>query len=289
MIRLLNIFPLLACLLAVPGAAQAKETLTWLLRDLPPLTIFEGPQKGRGAIDQLIPLLIASLPEYEHQIVRVNRARGMQMLRAPSFTCDPSLIWNKERAQRIVYSITSLRIISNGLAVRLQDRATLAPFISDGKVDLASLLTAGGKKLGVIAERSYGQPVDDLLQRAAAEALTTHYGNDALGSLLQMQRLGRLTALLGYWPEIRYQAQQQGISPAELAFYPIKGTEKYQSIHVGCSDTAPGHQAITRINRALGNLRQDTLSGFYAAWLDPQMRRDYLEDTKAFFQGSSEQ
>lgn len=289
MIRLLSIFPLLACLLAVPGAAQAKETLTWLLRDLPPLTIFEGPQKGQGAIDQLMPLLIASMPEYEHQIVRVNRARGMQMLRAPSFTCDPSLIWNEERAQWILYSITSLRIMSNGLAVRLQDRATLAPFIIDGEVDLASLLTGSGKKLGVIAERSYGQPIDGLLHRAAATALAAHYGNDALGSLLQMQRLGRLSALLGYWPEIRYQAQQQGISPAELAFYPIKDTEKHQSIHVGCSDTAQGHQAITRINKALSDLRQDTLSGFYAAWLDPEMRRDYLADAKAFFQGSAEQ
>ncbi|WP_150804721.1 TIGR02285 family protein [Pseudomonas fluorescens] len=285
LIRLLSIFTLLACLLAVPGVAQAKETLIWLLRDLPPLTIFEGPQKGRGAIDQLIPLLIASMPEYEHQIVRVNRARGMQMLLAPSFTCDPSLIWNKERAQRIVYSITSLRIMSNGLAVRLQDRAALAPFMVDGQVDLGSLLAASGKKLGVVAERSYGQPVDGLLHQAAAEVLAAHYGNDALGSLLQMQRLGRLSALLGYWPEIRYQAQQQGISPTELAFYPIKDTEKYQSIHVGCSDTAQGHQAITRINKALGGLRQDTLSGFYAAWLDPEMRRDYLADAKAFFQG----
>lgn len=288
MIRLLSFFPLLACLLVVPGAAQAKETLTWLLRDLPPLTIFEGPQKGQGAIDRLMPLLIASMPEYEHQIVRVNRARGMQMLLDPSFTCDPSLIWNEERAQWIVYSITSLRIMSNGLAVRLQDRAALAPFIIDGKVDLASLLTSSGEKLGVIAERSYGQPVDGLLHQAAA-ALAVHYGNDALGSLLQMQRLGRLSALLGYWPEIRYQAQQQGISPAVLAFYPIKDTEKYQPIHVGCSDTPQGHQAITRINQVLGDLRQDTLSGFYAAWLDPEMRRDYLADAKAFFQSSTEQ
>ena len=104
-----------------------------------------------------------------------------------------------------------------------------------------------------------------------------------------MQRLGRLTALLGYWPEIRYQAQRQGISPAELEFYPIKDTEKYQSIHVGCSNTAEGRQAIASINKALRDLRQNTLIDFYTAWLDPEMRRDYLEDARAFFQRPQEQ
>jgi uncharacterized protein (TIGR02285 family) len=288
-LRVLGILPILMCLLAAPRAAQAKETLIWLLRDLPPLTIFEGPQKDQGAIDRLMPLLIASMPEYQHSIMRVNRARGMQMLHESSFTCDPSLIWSKERAQWIEFSIPAFRIISNGLAVRHEDRAALSPFITDGKVDLASLLTSGNKKLGVVAERSYGQQVDGLLQQAPVDALAAHHGNDALGSLLQMQRLGRLSALLGYWPEIQYQAQQQGISPEDLQFYPIKDTEKYQSVHIGCSDTAQGRQAIASINKALRDLRQNTLTGFYAALLDPEMRRDYLEDTKAFFQSSQEQ
>jgi uncharacterized protein (TIGR02285 family) len=289
-LRVLGTLPVLMCLLAAPKAAQAKETLIWLLRDLPPLTIFEGPQKGRGAIDQLMPLLIASMPEYQHSIMRINRARGMQMLHEPSFTCDPSLIWSKERTQWIEFSIPVLRIISNGLVVRHDGRAALEPFIIEDKVDLPALLASGNnKKLGVVAERSYGQRIDGLLGHAPVDALTAHYGNDALGSLLQMQRLGRLTALLGYWPEIQYQAQQQGMSPEDLEFYPIKDAEKYQSIHVGCSNTAQGRQAIASINKALRGLRQNTLIEFYADWLDPQMRRHYLEDTKAFFQSQLEQ
>jgi len=210
------------------------------------------------------------------------------MLHEPSFTCDPSLLWSKERTQWIEFSIPALRILSNGLAVRHQDRATLEPFIVGGKVDLTAL-PASSQKLGVVAERSYGQRIDAQLQHAPVDTLAAHYGNDALGSLLQMQRLGRLTALLGYWPEIRYQAQRQGISPAELEFYPIKDTEKYQSIHVGCSNTAEGRQAIASINKALRDLRQNTLIDFYTAWLDPEMRRDYLEDARAFFQRPQEQ
>ena len=52
--------PLLALL---PLPTQAAQTLIWLVRDLPPLTIFEGPQKGQGAIDELLPMLMEHLPE----------------------------------------------------------------------------------------------------------------------------------------------------------------------------------------------------------------------------------
>ncbi len=212
----------------LPSAlAQTRGTLIWLKRDLPPLTIFDGPKKGQGVIDQLLPLLIAGMPQYQHSV--------------------------------------------------------LAPFIKDGEVDLAELLASGREKLGIIAERNYGEYLDGLLKQAPADSLTSHYGNDALGSLLQMQRLGRLRLLLGYRPEIRYQASLQGITEDELQFYPIRGTGKYLSGYIGCTDTPKGRQAIVEINQVLRTLTRERLDEAYAAWLDPQSRSDYLRDTKAFF------
>lgn len=283
-LRWLGIAAALVCLQVFPAAADDKQTLIWLLRDLPPLTIFEGPQKNLGAVDQLMPLLIASLPQYRHDLLRVNRARGMQMLLEPSFTCDPSLLWNPERAKRLAYSIPAYRIRSNGIAIRRKDRETLAPFLVDDQVDLERLLGSNGRKLGVVAERSYGEVVDRILRQAPPASLSAHYGNDALGSLLQMQRLGRLTSLLGYWPEIRYQALLQGIAPEDLEFFGIYGNAKYQSIHVACSDTAEGRRAISAINVTIRQLRNNRLIEFYAQWLDPQMRTEYLRDAEDFFQ-----
>ena len=270
-------------LLALPAWAQAKPTLVWLLRDLPPLTIFEGPKKGQGVIDHLMPMLIAGMPQYEHTLMRVNRARGMQMLQEASFTCDPSLMWSKERAQWIAFSIPAFRAVSNGLVVRQKDHGVLAPFLVDGEVDLAALLANGEDKVGVVAERSYGELVDNLLRQAPKDALTAHYGNDALTNLLSMQRLGRLQVVLGYWPEIRYQAKQAQINEDELEFYPIQGTQQYQEIHIGCSKTAQGRQAIARINQALLKLREDRLVELYAAWLEPEMRDPYRADARAYF------
>jgi uncharacterized protein (TIGR02285 family) len=280
---------ILTTLVAPPAIAQPKENLLWLKRDLPPLFIFDGPQKSQGVIDQLLRQLIAGMPQYQHSVMKVNRARGLQMLHEPALTCDAALNWSKEREGWIAFSVPVFRAMSNGLAVRRIDREVLTPFIKDGEVDLAALLATGNVTMGIVAERNYGEFLDVLIKQAPPKALTLHYGNDALGSLLQMQRLGRLRLLLGYRPEIRYQAQQQGIGEDELQFYPIRGTGKYLSGYIGCTDTPKGRQAIIEINELLRTLSRAPLSEAYAAWLDPESRSEYLKAAKAFFEDQAGQ
>lgn len=274
---------------ALPLSGHAEETLTWLVRDLPPMTIFEGPQKGRGAVDQLLPILIERLPEYRHQILHVNRARGLQMLQAPSFTCDPSLLWTPMRAKSIVFSTPAFAVVANGVTIRQSQQAVLASFIVGEQFDLGAFLATREARLGIIAERSYGPFIDERLHQADPHTLAAHYGNNAIGSLLQMQQRGRLEVVLGYWPEVRYQAQQQDIDPKGLIFYPIIGSAPYQRIHIGCSDTPHGRNAMTRINQVLRRIPQDKLLQSYASWLDPVTRAHYLNDNPQFFQDSPDQ
>lgn len=271
-----------------PLSVNAQPTLIWLVRDLPPITIVEGPQKGQGVLDQLLPILSAHLPEYRHEVMHVNRARGIQMLRAASLTCDPSLLWTEERTRYVIFSTQAFAVASNGVSVRRSDQATMAPFIDEGQFDLQAFLRAHTARVGATAERSYGPVIDEQLKHADPRTLALHYGNDALGSLLQMQRLGRLEAVLGYAPEIRYHALQQGIGTADLAFYPIKGTAPYQRTHIGCSNTPEGRQALQRIDQALRDIPQQQLQQAYAAWLDPVMRERYLRDNPTFFRDAAE-
>lgn len=269
-----------------PLAVRAEDTMIWLLRDLPPLTIFEGPQKGQGALDQLLPVLSERLPQYRHTVMHVNRARGIQMLRAASLTCDPSLLWTPERAKYIVFSAQAFAVASNGVAIRRNQQAAMTPFIVDEHFDLQAFLDAHKARIGATAERSYGPVIDEQLKGVDPHILALHYGNDALGSLLQMQRLGRLEAVLGYWPEIRYHATQQGIAARDLVFYPIKGSAPYQPTHIGCSDTPQGRLAMARIDQVLRDIPQKQLQQSYTSWLDPVTREQYLRDNPGFFQDS---
>ena len=72
--------------------------------------------------------------------------------------------------------------------------------------------------------------------------------------LLQMQQAGRMPALLGYWPEIQAKANEQGLSPDSLMFYPIQGAPEFQSIYIGCSATPEGREVIRSVNKLLNTL-----------------------------------
>lgn len=275
---------LLPALLLQP--VSAKERIFWLVRDLPPFTIFAGPEKGQGVIDQLLPLLIGQMPEYDHSIVRVNRARGIQMLQdRNSFTCDPTLLWTPERAVYVRFSMPSLGVLSGGLVLRKENQALAVPYLDGQQVDLHGLLSNGSLKLGIVAERSYGTQIDAILRQLPDSVLSRHYGNDATANLLQMQQLGRLRMVLGYWPEVRYLIQQQGGVLADYQFHPVQGVERYQFLHVGCTDSPLGREAIAHIDRLLPALRRDVLPALYARWLDPALQEDYLEDSKRSFEG----
>ena len=245
--------------------------------------MFEGSQKNQGAVDQLLAMLIERMPEYDHSIQRVNRARALQMLREPGFNCDPTLLRTPERDQFITFSLPSMGTLSNGLIIRKQDQTLIEPFLAEDHVDLKALLASQPEKLGMVAERSYSPPVDILLKAAPADTLTPHYGNDAVRSLLQMQSLGRLKWLLGYWPEVRYLTGELGQSLDTLSFYPIQGMAQYQFIHVGCSDTPQGHEAVSHINERLLKVRENHLPHLYAEWLDEQTRDTYMRDAAHFF------
>jgi uncharacterized protein (TIGR02285 family) len=122
-------------LMGLSGISHAKDTLIWLLRDMPPVTIFTGPDQGKGAMDKLMPLLTARMPQYDHLLMHVNRARGTQMLKDGIFACDPTLLWTPERAKSIVFSIPTYAVFSNGLIVRQQEMAQFAPYMQEGAID----------------------------------------------------------------------------------------------------------------------------------------------------------
>ena len=193
-----------------------------------------------------------------------------------SSACDPTLIWSAARAQSIAYSPPIIGLHSNGLAIRRENRPLLEPFVNEQKLDLLAMLNAQTVKLGVIAQRSYGEWIDEQVSQGPQQQLFIHYGSDPLGSLLQMQSAGRVQAVLGYWPEIQSKASQAGLPEDALIFYPVQGAPIYQLVFIGCSDTAQGREAILAINAVLANLG-DNVPTSKAQWSAPGQTGEYQE------------
>jgi len=279
-----RLFLLAACALWTFCAhAESKPRLIWTIRDMPPFTILEGPLKGKGIADRMLALLQADLPQYEHVVSVANRARANQILSSGTLTCDSGLLWSKEREQMMYFSIPTLGILTNGVVVRKVDEEKLAPFINNGEFDLAAFIADGRYNLGTLVERSYGKVIDAELARAKPGTIVVHHGTDATLSLLRMQQHQRLSVVLGYWPELRYQGENAGVTLEALNFYPVKGVPTYQLAYVTCSKTAEGLQAIKAINASVRRLREGEVVDLYAQWLDGATRKAYLKAAKGFF------
>ena len=276
---------LLILLTAWTGAAWAgpREQIVWTVRDMPPFNIADGPLKGQGIADRMLDLVRDSMPQYEHINARVNRARANQILSSNALACDPGLLWSRERAELMYFSIPALGLLTNGIMVREPQLVELAPFIQAGEFDLRAFLADGRYTLGTLVERSYGKVIDAELKRANPDRLVVHHGNSASLSLLRMLQHERLTAVLGYWPEARYLAENNGIALEQLRFYSVKGVPTYQLAYITCSKTPQGLQAIQAINQKLRGLREGPIIELYARWLNEPTRAAYLKAAKSFF------
>jgi len=273
----------LSFLTALSVHAEGKPRIVWTVRDMPPFSILEGPRKGQGVVDKMLALLRTDMPQYEHILSVANRARANQMVNNGVLTCDPGMLWSEERAKQLYFSIPTLGILTNGVVVRKADEAELAPFIKGGEFDLASFIQDSRYTLGTLVERSYGQQIDAALKQAKPNVLVVHHGIEATLSLLRMQQHQRLTAVLGYWPELHYQGEAAGISLNDLSFYSVQGVPTYQMGYVACTRSPEGLQAIKDINLTVRRLREGEVIKLYADWLDGATRDAYLKAAKGFF------
>jgi uncharacterized protein (TIGR02285 family) len=272
----------LSVLASLPACAETKPQLVWTIHNIPPFTIVEGPLKNQGIGDQMLALLTADLPQYEHVYSVGNRARTIQKLSSGTLTCDPGLLWSKEGEQISYFSVPTHGILSSGVVVRKQDEHELAAFIQQAEFDLAAFLADGRFNLGIQIGRSYGEVIDAKLARAKPNTLVAHYGTNPTLSLLRMQQRQTLTALLSLSPELRYHGENAGVPLDTLSVYPVKGVPKYQLVYISCSKNPEGLAAIKAINASLRHLREGQLAGLYTQWLDSASRETYLKAAKDF-------
>ncbi len=183
-----------------------RRSSTWLLRQLPPLTVFEGPKTGEGAMDQLLPLLIAQMPEYEHtHIVRVNRARGMQNVQRALLQPATARRREPRSAQRFGEFDTWrwLRRATRRLPATVT-RQALRRTCTMAKWHLTPCWQATRTSSVSSASAATAPPWTAQTGQRPPATISRHYGNDGGGQPVADAAAGRLNLLLADWPEVRY-------------------------------------------------------------------------------------
>lgn len=260
----LLMLPLLSC------SVLAKPGIDWLSLHWPPFRIAEGADKGQGHIDQMQQLLMAELPQYNHQLHYSNFARVEQTLAAPKAqTCIFALIYNEDRAKTMHFSIPAVTSINVMLHVRA-DHPLAQQWRAGSGVALSEVTME--PSINGMVERNRGYPA------IVREYLDITGSNLSSQSLQNVNPVDLLTAsrfdyLIEFPDRVRY---FQSISPQQnqLVDLPIRGLDPLMYSYVACQNGADGQARIRDINQALQKLRSTkAYQDVMMRWLSPHRQQ----------------
>ncbi len=245
--------------------AARQHEVRWQVFDFPPYFITQGPQQGRGIYDEFLRALALDLPQFNHltELTHPHRAEA-QFKRGGETWCAVSRIQTAERDAYSVFTRRAfLQILPVQLAVSQVNVPKLAPHLQQGQVSLAGLLSSQSLKLGVVEDRRFGSPIDELIDQARqrpASPITTWPGTSLSADSLRLMASGRFDASLVYATELAGQPAQA--AQHEVQLFPIAEAPTLVPARASCSATPLGRAVILAIDqlpktaRSLGAVQQ---------------------------------
>ena len=264
----------------LPPQALVKH-IVWLTPDA---TQIGSNRVGFGVADKMVKFVASQLPEIEHQLVRANSKRSLQMLENGEAACHPSLIRSSER-ERIAYFSNTLLLPPMQLIVRA-DKLESLPRDSLGAVDLNRLLADPLLRGALTERRSYGDYIDGIIATRPENAqVRSHSPGDFGGKLLQMLLADRADYLIDFPTSMDLLLKNtRGAQSDALRALPIQGASEFLVIGVACPRNAWGREAIQAIDRALSTTAGVTLMRESSArLLRPEAQRVCSARQEAFY------
>lgn len=262
---------MVAMQLSLACAAQAGETITWAMFNIPPLAIGSGPTKGQGIQDRVIRHLAEHLPAYEHQEVVAPIARASAEMQLGHHWC--ALFLRKpEREAWAEFSLPALMALPNWVVIR---RTQLSRFQTFGTpLSLETLLADPSLRISVERERAYGSQIDPLLKPLTR--LSLHLDTPQAVKMLLAERFDYFLES----PAVaQYTARTLDLPDALIAL-PTNESGTPYLVRVACAKNAWGQQVIDEVNAVLRAERpKATYRRLMERWLDPagvaEIRRHY--------------
>lgn len=273
---------LLAMTLTLPDVAAAQAVMTWLIPDLPPVSIRTNDKPSAGIIDTQVAYLAAHWPEAEHRFVYANLKRSWSMLEAGKPACYSFTLITPER-RKSAYIVETGVLPPLHLVVRPEVAAAL-PLNARQEVDLPRLL-AMRELHGLISDkRSFGARLDATLRQRPPDAslkLTTisSYGEAILLSML----LNRADYTIDYDFILSYY-QGRHHKLAQLRSFAIANNTQTIKFGLACPRTAWGKAAAQKLDGILGTREgAQMLRHSVEARLSQETRQRYADQFAAFY------
>jgi uncharacterized protein (TIGR02285 family) len=247
--------------------------ITWYQPDFPPYVILSGPDKELGIDDQIVHLMINSLPEYTHVFQKANYTRILESLKHGEPGIVTPLFKTKAREKYIHYSkVPSYLVLPNGFIYHKDSEAKYAPFIlEDGTLDLQALCKSGKVKIGTNSGRSYFGIIDRTIEKFKGKDVFFNRSGIEHSGLIKMVANKRLDAAFGFPVEIKYLGFNDNLS-----FLPVSKMVTFIPVYFGASKNKFGIDLIERLDCLMNDKKViDKFAQYYMAWLDKELIDNY--------------
>jgi len=273
---------LLALVLAGQASGALAEqgsdsTVRWLVQDLPPhFNYVDGrpPQKpadlGHGELDGMLRMLIARMPQFQHEFLDASLPRFETLVRQGQTMCSVLHVRTPERLGWLYFTHTHPALFSRQIHV-IVHRDTLARLEGMGQpLQLAELLQRGDLTGLLPRDRSFGPRIDAILQAQGSRAPKTASAARNM-QVLAMLRLRRMDYTLEY-PSVVDEYLKANEAQGELVKIPLAEARSTMVATVACSRNPEGRRQIEAIDAAVRRLAQDpNREAWLRAWRGEQL------------------
>ena len=238
-------------LILAPELACADSDITWLMPELPPLSIKVDGAPSYGVTDLQIKYITSKLPQTQNFFIYANPDRMWYMLDNGSHNCLASAVYTNDRSKRYSYALTGIRTPPM-LIVRVEVMNDV-DLNKNGEVDLAKLL-ANKKLSGLVPkQRSFGSFVDHIISTRSIDSnlkITTqaNYGEN----ILSMISAHRTDYSMMFDFEIAYLKSLRNKQTDDIKILPIQGNNQMLYSGVVCPGNEWGKETIKKIEAIVG-------------------------------------
>lgn len=239
---------LLAALLA--PSAQARDTMTWLMPDIPPASMPVDGKPTTGIADQIALYISAHWPDTEHRFIYANPKRTWLMVERGEHACVVAALRNAER-DKLAYFVNT-NLVPPLQLVAQESTLPRLPLNAHGEVDMEKLLADPALRGIIVERRSYGAAVDELLaKRPASSRMETTSVGDYGRNVLKLVSHGRADYTLDYDYALQYASKSEPEIGA-LKTVPIAQNNKPMLGGIACPRNAWGMATVKRIDQIVG-------------------------------------
>ena len=245
---------------AAAQAAPPVDTIRWVAQDVPPHFSFHqghAPRSldelGRGEVDGFMRVLLARMPEFQHEFVEASTARYEALSRSGETLCSTLHVRTPARSGWLYFSHLYPPLVSREIHVIVR-RDALAQLSQgrpqDGRLVLAELLKRPELRLLLARDRAFGAQIDKLLAQQVVPRLAV--GAQLSSQLLDMLRAGRMD-----YPAVVNDYLKRVGDPDALVALPLAEGLSTPLATVSCSRTPQGRRHIEAIDAAVRALARE--------------------------------